>query len=81
MTDKVVYLGNGTLNPVPVERVLQGAIDANLGHVLIIGTNEDGAIYLASSRDSRFEGTAADLLMLDRARTILMQPFTDGDIG
>lgn len=48
--DKVVPLGTITSLPIPVERVLQKAIEANLEEVIVVGiSNNDDELYLAMS--------------------------------
>ena len=45
----VINMGGGTLIEVPVYKVLDGAKEANLRHVIVIGVDYDGAEYHASS--------------------------------
>ena len=46
----VVLLHVTTTLDTPSEKVLQGAIDANATDVIVIGRNDKGALYFASSK-------------------------------
>lgn len=69
MNDKVVPLHGFTTLDLPPERVLDGAKEANLAGVVIIGVEPDGKEYLASS----WGDSAAILWHLKRAEHVLMR--------
>ena len=48
MTNVIEFEGVTTLD-IPPERILKGARDANLADVVIIGYDDDGQFYFASS--------------------------------
>ena len=59
-----------TTLPVPTEKVLKGALEAKLSNVIVIGTVEDGELYLASS-----EGDAPEILwLLENAKNFILNP-------
>src|SRR5574343_660842 len=66
---KVINLNCITKLDVPVEKVLQGAEDANLTDVVIVGYREDGSEYFASSAADG--GTV--LWLLERAKLRLLR--------
>jgi len=45
----VVYLDKFTTLPIPVSRVLQGALEKNLDMVVVLGYEQDGTPYAAAS--------------------------------
>jgi|DEB0MinimDraft_10_1074344.scaffolds.fasta_scaffold12308_5 hypothetical protein len=45
----VVYLDKSTTLPIPVSRVLQGALEKNLDMVVVLGYEQDGTPYAAAS--------------------------------
>ena len=47
-TNVVAFDGDTTLD-IPVERVLKGAAQADLTRIVLIGTEPDGSLYLASN--------------------------------
>jgi hypothetical protein len=47
--DNVIYLNEATTEDIPPERVVEGALDANLSVAIVIGRRPDGTIYFASS--------------------------------
>lgn len=47
--DKVVYLDKSTTLPIPVSRVLLGALEKDLDMVVVLGYEKDGTPYAASS--------------------------------
>ena len=47
--DNVIYLNEATTEDIPPERVVEGALDANLSVAIVIGRRADGTIYFASS--------------------------------
>lgn len=49
--DNVVVLDVATRLPVPVERVLRGALEAGLESVIVMGILPDGEEYIATSLD------------------------------
>lgn len=63
-TANVIDFPGATSLDIPPQTVLEGALEQDLGEVLVVGFKEDGALYLAS--------TSGDLLhllgMLDMAR-------------
>ena len=46
----VVNLNAITVNDIPAERVLNGALEANLDSAIVLGYTEDGNLYFASSK-------------------------------
>ena len=53
MTDNVVHMkGLITSLPIPVERILNAALDADLDTVLVLGYDKDGSFYFADSEAS-----------------------------
>jgi hypothetical protein len=66
--DNVVILPVITTLPIPVERILAQAMEADLKLCLVIGEREDGSLYFASS-----EPDGGDLLwLLERAKLALL---------
>ena len=49
MTDNVIPIGGITLNDIPVDDVLDGAKDAGLVTVVVIGRMAGGKLYVSSS--------------------------------
>ena len=49
MTDNVIIWNGRTKLDLPVERILQGALEADLDEVVIVGFDKDGNEYFASS--------------------------------
>lgn len=49
MTAKIITLDCLTRNDLPPDRVLQGAIDADLEGVVLMGYDKEGGHYFASS--------------------------------
>jgi len=49
MKDNIVYLNGVTKLDLPVDRVLQAALDEDLDEVVIIGYTKDGNEYFKSS--------------------------------
>lgn len=49
MTDNVVNLQMVTRLDLPVDRVLNGAMEANQSSAVVIGYTEDGEFYIAST--------------------------------
>jgi len=49
VADNVIYLSNENTFDIPVERVLQGAQEADLALVLVAGRHDDGRFYLGCS--------------------------------
>lgn len=47
--DTVVYLDKSTTLPIPVSRVLLGALEKDLDMVVVLGYEQDGTPYAASS--------------------------------
>ena len=47
---EVITLGCITTLDLPPERILEGALKANLKTVLVLGYKEDGSTYFASSQ-------------------------------
>ncbi len=50
MSDNVVDLGNVTKLDLPPNRILSKALDGNLQSVVLMGYDEDGEFYFASSQ-------------------------------
>lgn len=68
MSDIIPFPGSTTLNIDP-RQVLEGALKANLKEAIVIGTDENGYFYLASS-----EGRAPDInWLLDQAKEYLLE--------
>lgn len=65
----VIVLPVVTSLDVPAERILQGALDDDLEHAIVIGRNQDGTIYFASSLA---DGAEVNWL-LDHAKLALFQ--------
>lgn len=73
----VVKLQGVTTHDIPIARILQGAHDRGLKHVVIIGETEDGMEYFASSK-----ACGPDILwMLERAKMKLLGVVDESDIG
>jgi hypothetical protein len=67
-SDNVIDLPVVTSLDIPVERILNGAIEANLDTAIVIGWQEDGEFYFAGS-----SGDAAQtLLLLELAKRELL---------
>ncbi|MBX3703980.1 MAG: hypothetical protein KF822_09420 [Steroidobacteraceae bacterium] len=49
MTAKVIEWNGITRHDVPAERILQGALDHGMEGVVLMGYDNDGELYLASS--------------------------------
>lgn len=49
LVDKVTVLPVVTSLDIPTERVLNAALDAKLQNVFVVGVDEDGELYFASS--------------------------------
>jgi len=47
--DNVIYLNETTTEDISPERVVGGALDADLSVAMVIGRRQDGSIYFASS--------------------------------
>jgi hypothetical protein len=47
--DNLVYLDTETSLPIPVNRVLDGAHQANMTEVVVIGWDENGDLYMSTS--------------------------------
>ena len=50
MADNVIYLNTDSTLDIPVERVLEGALKADLEIAMVAGRYEDGRFYLACSK-------------------------------
>ena len=73
--DNVVELDMVTRLDIPVERVLNGAMKADLNNVFVVGWDQDGDLYTASSI-----ADGAELLwMLELAKKRLLA-IGDGDV-
>ena len=66
--DNVVDLYEETTMDIPVERVINGALEKDLETAIVLGWTEDGDMYLASSTGSR----ASMYYLLDSAKVALM---------
>jgi hypothetical protein len=55
MEDNVIDFPGGTLLDIPVDKVLEGAKDASLDQVVIVGVKEDGSTYLAFSTSDLYQ--------------------------
>jgi len=53
--DNIVFLDNQTTLDIPPERVINGALEANLKAVVIVGWDEQDNLYLATSPGSNAE--------------------------
>lgn len=49
MTAEVITLRNVTLLDIPTERVLNGAMEADLDRCFVVGRKKDGTFYFAST--------------------------------
>ncbi len=69
MTDNVVYLNMPTTLDVPVDQIIAGAVEAKMRDVMVIGYDEAGDFYFASSKSD-----AAEILWrLERAKLKLFE--------
>lgn len=68
MRDKVTTLRCTTFLDLPPERVLVGAQEAHLETCVVIGTNDRGEFYFASSQAE----AGAILWLMERARKVLL---------
>jgi hypothetical protein len=72
VTDNIIDFPGSTLLDIPVEKVLEGAIDASLDQVVVVGVKEDGSTYLAFSTSDLYqilwflENAKMDVLMMAR---------------
>lgn len=66
--DNVVTLDTPTTLDIPAERVLDGAKEAELRCVIVLGHKEDGELYFASS----LGGVAEVLWLLEKAKHNLL---------
>ena len=66
--DNVIELDGETTLDIPVERVISGALEKDLETVIVLGWNEEGEMYLASSTGSR----PNMYYLLDSAKVALM---------
>ena len=69
----VVILDMVTTHDIPAERVLRGALDADLEQVTIVGVGADGEEYFASS----VADGGSVLWMIERAKLKLLQVVDD----
>lgn len=69
MDDKVTVLPVITSLDIPVERVLNAAITADLQEVMLIGRRKDGEFYFAAS----FGDGGTVLWLMERAKIELMK--------
>lgn len=53
MPDTIIPFTGATYGDIPVENVLNGALEQNLKHTLVIGYREDESLYFASSTGER----------------------------
>lgn len=65
----VVILDVETTLPIPPERVLEGAIKADLKDVLVVGKDKDGKLYVACSQAAYAEV----ILLLERAKLFCLR--------
>jgi hypothetical protein len=72
MGDIVLFTGM-TKGPVEPERVLQGAIAADLGDVLVLGYAGDGSLYIGSSNGN----IGSALLLMEEAKTYMVRLAVD----
>lgn len=49
MTAEIITLRNVTLLDIPTERVLNGALEADLERCFVVGRQKDGTFYFAST--------------------------------
>ena len=61
-------------DPIPCKVVLESAIAANLKNVLIIGMEENGALYVAGSEAD----LGVDMLLMERAKRHLLNLLEQG---
>lgn len=66
---EVTYLHKLTTMGVPPSRVAQGALDADLKQVVVIGEEEDGSLYLASSSGNNAE----NLWLIEVAKKFILE--------
>jgi hypothetical protein len=55
LDDNIVDFPGGTLLDIPVDKVLEGAKDASLEQVVVVGVKEDGSTYLAFSTSDLYQ--------------------------
>ncbi len=74
---KVIDLAMAATNEIPPQRILEGALKADLREVVVIGQRPDGTVYFAMST-----AHAPDVnWMLDCAKRLLMEGVMDDDHG
>jgi hypothetical protein len=69
LVENVTVLPVVTTLDIPVERVLQGAIDAKPAYVIVIGEDADGSLYFAASKSDGGEM----LWWMEKAKRALME--------
>ena len=77
--DNVVPFGGATVLPVPVEKVLNAALEHELEEVIVVGRESGGEFYIATSVSSRTLGDA--LYLLEAAKHLLVRDSLESDDG
>jgi hypothetical protein len=54
-SDNVIDFPGSTLLDIPVDKVLEGAKDASLDQVVVVGVKADGSTYLAFSTSDLYQ--------------------------
>lgn len=71
MTAEIVSFPGGTMADVPVENVLNGAVNADLKEAIVIGRDQDGEPFYASSL-----GDAGHILLeIEKFKKVLMEAY------
>lgn len=75
MDDNIVYLDVETTLDIPPQNVIDGASKAELETVVVVGVQEDGSLYLASST-----GHNGEIMWLFECakHQLMMQGYEDG---
>lgn len=69
MTDNIIEFNGITTLPIPVDRILNRALEAELSTVLVIGWSADGSFYFCGSDPSGPE----NLWLLELAKKALIE--------
>lgn len=69
----VIIANIETRLPLPAERILDGARDADLSEILLLGWMPDGQFYAAATHND----LGNHLILLEKAKAVLMQQLED----
>lgn len=65
---EVINLNTDTLLDIPADKVIEGAVEADLDMIVVIGWGKDGSLYFGSS-----SGDAPEIMwLLQTAQKLLM---------